>query len=225
MDCITREGGMLDKFIGDAIMAEFGIPIRHDDDEDRGLRAAIAMVNMLQDWNIRREADRKPPVDIGIGLNTDLVVSGNIGSKKRMDFTVIGDGVNLAARLEGACKRYSAKILVSEFTKARLRGVYRMREVDLVVVKGKTKPVGVYEVLDYHTSESFPNMMELLGHFSEGLSRYRGAQWDLAIKSFSKALSLNPADELSGTYIKRCELMKSKPPDDQWDGVWFMSEK
>ncbi len=225
VDCITREGGMLDKFIGDAIMAEFGIPIRHDDDEDRGLRAAIAMVNMLQDWNIRREADRKPPVDIGIGLNTDLVVSGNIGSKKRMDFTVIGDGVNLAARLEGACKRYSAKILVSEFTKARLRGVYRMREVDLVVVKGKTKPVGVYEVLDYHTPESFPNMMELLGHFGEGLSRYRGAQWDLAIKSFGKALSLNPADALSATYIKRCELMRSKPPRDQWDGVWVLSEK
>ncbi len=225
VDCISREGGMLDKFIGDAIMAEFGIPIAHGDDEDRGLRAAIAMITGLREWNTRREADGKPPVQIGVGLNTDVVVSGNIGSKKRMDFTVIGDGVNLAARLEAACKRYSARILVSEFTKARLRGVYRMREVDLVVVKGKTKPVSVYEVLDYHTSQSFPNMMDLLGHFSEGLSSYRAAQWDVAIKSFRKALSLNPADSLSATYIERCERMKKKPPGDQWDGVWIMSDK
>ncbi len=100
-----------------------------------------------------------------------------------------------------------------------------MREVDLVVVKGKTKPVGVYEVLDYHTAESFPNMMDLLGHFSEGLSRYRAAQWDPAIKSFEKALSLNPADALSATYLERCKQMKGKPPGDQWDGVWIMSEK
>jgi adenylate cyclase len=225
VNCITREGGMLDKFIGDAIMAEFGIPIAHDDDEDRSLRAAIAMITELREWNIRREAAGNPPIQIGIGLNTDIVVSGNIGSKKRMDFTVIGDGVNLAARLEAACKRYSAKILVSEFTKRRLRGVYRMREVDLVVVKGKTKPVSVYEVLDYHTAESFPNVMELLGHFSEGLSRYRAAQWDLAQKSFKTALSLNPADALSATYIERCKMLKSKPPTDQWDGVWIMSDK
>ena len=225
VDCITREGGMLDKFIGDAIMAGFGIPLAHDDDEDRAVRASVAMIRELNEWNVTREAEGKLPVHIGIGLNTDVVVSGNIGSKKRMDFTVIGDGVNLAARLESACKQYSAKILISEFTQAKLRGIYRMREVDLVVVKGKTKPVSIYEVLDYHTPESFPNMMDVLGNFTEGLARYRAGKWDDAIAAFEKALSYNPQDKLSKTYIGRCELLKASPPEGEWDGVWVMTDK
>ena len=225
VDCITREGGMLDKFIGDAIMAGFGIPLAHDDDEDRAVRASVSMIRELNEWNVTREAEGKLPVHIGIGLNTDVVVSGNIGSKKRMDFTVIGDGVNLAARLESACKQYSAKILISEFTQAKLRGIYRMREVDLVVVKGKTKPVSIYEVLDYHTPESFPNMMDVLGNFTEGLARYRAGKWDDAIAAFEKALSYNPQDKLSKTYIGRCELLKATPPEGEWDGVWVMTDK
>ncbi len=225
VDCITREGGMLDKFIGDAIMAGFGIPLAHDDDEDRAVRASVSMIRELNEWNVTREAEGKLPVHIGIGLNTDVVVSGNIGSKKRMDFTVIGDGVNLAARLESACKQYSAKILISEFTQAKLRGIYRMREVDLVVVKGKTKPVSIYEVLDYHTPESFPNMMDVLGNFTEGLARYRAGKWDDAIAAFEKALSYNPQDKLSKTYIGRCELLKASPPEGEWDGVWVMTDK
>ena len=114
VDCIQKEGGMLDKFIGDAIMAVFGIPVPHDDDEDRAVRAAISMIQELRRWNKERTAVGKKPVDIGIGLNTDTIVSGNIGSPKRMDYTVIGDGVNLASRLESACKEYSARILISE---------------------------------------------------------------------------------------------------------------
>ena len=225
VDCITREGGMLDKFIGDAIMAGFGIPLAHDDDEDRAVRSAVSMIRELTEWNVVRESEGKLPVNIGIGLNTDVVVSGNIGSKKRMDFTVIGDGVNLAARLESACKQYSAKILISEFTQAKLRGIYRMREVDLVVVKGKTKPVSVYEVLDYHSADSFPNMMDVLGNFTEGLSRYRSGRFDNAIAAFEKALSYNPKDKLSKTYIERCEFLKANPPEGEWDGVWVMTDK
>ncbi|MBI4984297.1 MAG: GAF domain-containing protein, partial [Rhodocyclales bacterium] len=120
VDCIQREEGMLDKFIGDAIMAAFGIPVAHDDDCDRAVRTAIAMMKELTSWNAHRIADGKLPVDIGVGLNTDMVVSGNIGSKKRMDYTIIGDGVNLAARLESACKQYGAHILISEFTYKQL---------------------------------------------------------------------------------------------------------
>ncbi len=137
---------MLDKFIGDAIMAAFGTPIPHDDDEDRAVRTAISMHNHLKEWNAERAAEGKKPVNIGIGLNTDSVVSGNIGSPKRMDYTLIGDGVNLASRLESACKQYHAKILISENTYKKLRGTYRIREIDRVVVKGKTEPVAVFEV-------------------------------------------------------------------------------
>ena len=98
VDCISREGGMLDKFIGDAIMAAFGMPIPHDDDEDRAVRAAISMIADMRTWNVERIAKGQKPVDMGVGLNTDTVVSGNIGSPKRMGYTMIGDGVNLAAR-------------------------------------------------------------------------------------------------------------------------------
>ena len=122
VDVITDEGGMLDKFIGDAIMAGFGIPVSHDDDEDRAVRAAIAMITGLWEWNVERKAKGQDPIDHGVGLNTGMVVSGNIGSPKRMDYTMIGDGVNLAARLESACKQYSARVLISEFTKKKTEG-------------------------------------------------------------------------------------------------------
>ena len=225
VDIITREGGMLDKFIGDAIMAAFGIPVTHDDDPDRAVRATIAMITELWDYNKVREGRGELPIDHGIGLNTGMIVSGNIGSPKRMDYTMIGDGVNLAARLESACKQYSARILISEFTRAKLKGTYRMRDIDLVVVKGKTEPVGVVEVLDYHTDETYPNLMDNVNYFNEAVKQYRGANWDKAIINFEEAMKANPSDKLAQTYIDRCELMKAEPPDGEWDGVWVMTSK
>ena len=224
VDIITREGGMLDKFIGDAIMAGFGIPVPHEDDEDRSVRAAIAMIVELWEWNKVREARGEAAIDHGVGLNTGMVVSGNIGSPKRMDYTMIGDGVNLAARLESACKQYSARILISEFTKAKLKGTYRMRDIDLVVVKGKTEPVGVYEVLDYHTEETYPNLMDNVNYFNEGVKEYRAGEWDKGIGRFKEAIKANESDKLAQTYIERCEHLKSEPPED-WNGVWVMTSK
>jgi adenylate cyclase len=162
---------------------------------------------------------------MGIGLNTDHVVSGNIGSPKRMDYTIIGDGVNLASRLESACKQYAARILISDNTVRRLRGTYRMREVDKVVVKGKNEPVGVYEVLDYHTDETFPNVMEVVSFFKGGVAHYRRAEWDKAIGAFREALALNPQDKLAQIYVDRCAYMKNHPPGDNWDGVYVMKSK
>ena len=225
VDCIQRHGGMLDKFIGDGIMAAFGIPVAHDDDEDRAMRAAIDMINALFAWNVERLAQGKKPVNMGIGLNTDEVVSGNIGSPKRMDYTLIGDGVNVASRLESACKEYSARILIGENTYRKLRGTYRIREVDSVVVKGKTEPVVVYEVLDYHTPDTFPNLMEVVGYFKDGLQKYRARQWDSAITAFEKAVSLHPNDKLSQMYIERCGYLQAYPPEDDWQGVWIMQTK
>ncbi|MBI2977753.1 MAG: GAF domain-containing protein [Rhodospirillales bacterium] len=224
VDCITREGGMLDKFIGDAIMAGFGLPIAHDDDPDRAVRATISMIQELRGWNVEREKKGQMPIDMGIGLNTDNIVSGNIGSPKRMDFTMIGDGVNLAARLESACKQYSARILISEFTRKRLKGTYRMRDVDLVIVKGKTKPVGVYEVLDYHTDETYPNLMDNVNYFNEAVKQYRKGDWDKAVTKFREAINANPNDKLAETYIERCEHLKAEPPK-EWNGVWVMKSK
>ncbi|MCX7635360.1 MAG: GAF domain-containing protein, partial [Syntrophales bacterium] len=225
VDCIQKEGGMLDKFICDAIMAAWGIPVAHEDDEDRAVRAAIAMIRTLDQWNRQRESQRKKPVRIGIGLNTDIVVSGNIGSPKRMDFTLIGDGVNLASRLEGLCKRYHACILISEHTYRRLRGTYRIREVDRVVVKGKTETVGVYEVLDHYDEDTFPNIMEALNYSQEGLRLYRRQEWDRAIAAFNESIKRAPVDQLCRMYIERCRYFKEHPPGSDWDGVWIMDAK
>ena len=225
VDCIQQEGGMLDKFIGDAIMAAFGVPIPHEDDEDRAVRAAIGMIRALQIWNRQRMAEGKKPVGMGIGLNTDTIVSGNIGSPKRMDYTLIGDGVNLASRLESLCKQYHASILISENTVRRLKGTYRIREVDRVQVKGKTESVGVCEVLDYHTEESYPNLMEVVNQFRDGLALYRQKEWDKAISRFNEALRLNPDENLCGMYIDRCAHFRAEPPADNWDGGWIMKTK
>ena len=225
VDCITKEGGMLDKFIGDAIMACFGLPIPHEDDPDRAMRASIGMIQTLWGWNQARHDKGLKTVDMGIGLNTDMVVSGNIGSPKRMDYTLIGDGVNLAARLESACKSYAARILVSDSTVQKLKGTYRMRAADLVVVKGKTQPVKIYEVLDYHDQVSFPNLMDVVNLFNDGIEAYQVANWDKAIERFNHCLKLNPTDQLSQIYVDRCEFLKSNPPEKEWDGVWVMTSK
>ena len=164
-------------------------------------------------------------MDIGIGLNTDDVVSGNIGSKKQMNYTIIGDGVNLAARLESACKQYGAHILVSEFTYKQLRGTYYSRELDFVVVKGKTQPVAIYEILDYHTEESYPHMSDALRYFKSGLAKYRQRKWPEAAKEFQDVLALNANDKAAKLYIERCRHLAENPPGDDWDGVWVMESK
>lgn len=225
VECLQNEGGMLDKFIGDAIMAGFGLPVSHGDDEDRAVRTSVAMIKELWKWNDTRSAKGQDRVDIGIGLNTDIVVSGNIGSLKRMDYTMIGDGVNLAARLESACKQYRARILISDNTYAKLRGTYRSREIDLVVVKGKTEPVKIHEILDYHTDESFPHIQDVLNFFKSGRAEYQKQNWDKAKSEFQQAVQLNQYDHLSTIYMDRCDHMKANPPGDDWNGVWTMDSK
>ena len=225
VDKVTEQGGMLDKFIGDALMAVFGKPFPHDDDPDRAMRSALDMMTALKVFNDERAQRGLGAVDIGIGLNTGNVVSGNIGSPKRMDYTVIGDGVNLAARLESATKQYGAHILISEFTLALLKGTYRTRLVDNVIVKGKTKPVGVHEVLDYHDDDSFPNIIDVLGRFRDGMQAYQAGRWDEARERFVAAKELNPNDKCSQIYIDRCDHLLKHGDRESWDGVWKLTDK
>jgi len=225
VDCLQKEGGMLDKFIGDAIMAVFGLPLPREDDADRSVRAGIGMLQELDRFNAARKERGMMAIDMGLGINTDEIVSGNIGSPKRMNYTVIGDGVNLAARLETACKQYGAKMLVSDATVKKLKGTYRMREADRVIVKGKTEPVVIFECLDYHTDATFPNQMEVINQFKDGLAKYRKQEWDKAKAAFGEALKAHPGDKLSKIYIERCDYFQKTPPGEKWDGVWVMKEK
>ena len=226
VEAINEQGGMVDKFIGDAIMAGFGIPFPHEDDEDRGVRAGINMIKRLWEWNTQREKEGKMALDMGLGLNTDKLLSGNIGSSKRMDYTMIGDGVNLAARLESACKSYAARILISDFTYQKLKGTYQIRYIDDVIVKGKTEAVGVREVLDYHTPETFPNLMDTVNHFNEGRISFKAGDWEKGIGSFKECLKANPNDKLSQIYIDRCGTMKQRNPKTGMEsGLWIPSDR
>ncbi len=225
VDCIQAEKGMLDKFIGDAIMAVFGAPIQLKDHADCSVRAAIAMMNALKGYNEKRGARADKPVDMGIGLNSSTVVSGNIGSSDRMDYTVIGDGVNTAARMESACKVYGAHILISEYTYKSVSGNYQIRELDRVYFKGKTKPRRIYEILDYHTEETFPNRNETLKWFNDGLQELHRGQWGKALLAFEEALRRNPNDQASRIHAERCHSMIANPPPREWEGIWELESK
>jgi adenylate cyclase len=225
VDLIMSNHGILDKYIGDAIMAVFGAPFTASNDADNALTTAIEMIRSLERFNGERIEQGREPVRIGIGVNTDHVLSGNIGSDRRMDYTVIGDGVNLAARLETANKSYGTQILFSEFTLKALNGDYRFREVDRMVVKGKANAVSVYESLDIYPEARFPHMAQVVGAYEAGLSQYRGRDFKDAVLSFEKALNLHPADTLSKLYLDRCHHFLATPPPDDWDGIWVMKTK
>lgn len=224
-DCVSRYGGILNKYMGDAILVVFGAPFSSGEDADRAVKAAVDMMRSLQPFNARRLQNGQDPVNIGIGISTDEVLSGNIGSMKRMDYTVIGDGVNLAARLESANKYYKTNILISEFTFNELKGTYPFREIDLIQVQGKSKPVGVYEILDFHDATSFPHMQEVIGLYREGLACYRQRKWHGGITYFQTALALHPHDAAARLYLERCQYFLHVPPADTWDGVWIMESK
>ena len=225
VECLEDEGGMLDKFIGDEIMAIFGVPFARDDDADSAVRCGVEMMRGLRAFNQARVGTDAPELKIGIGINTGDVFSGNIGSPRRMDFTVMGDGVNLASRLEGLTKQYAAEFLISEFTLAALKSTFRTREVDRVIVKGKTQPVGIHEVLDYHDDETFPNLLDTLYAYRNGVEFYRARRFSDAIGAFEEALGHHPDDTLSTVYRDRCRFFLENPPDEEWDGVWVATEK
>ncbi len=225
VDVIFAHGGILDKYIGDAIMAVYGTPFATSEDADKAVRTAIDMMRVLKSFNSRRIAAGQDAIDIGIGLSTAEIVVGNIGSLKRMDYTVIGDGVNLAARLEGANKVYGSHILVSEFTVAQLKGDYRLREADLIQVKGKQQPVSIYEVLDYHDAESYPGLSEMLARYPEAMAAYRAMDFTSARNLFECMLARHPFDNLLQLYVDRSLTFEADPPPIDCGGVFVMTTK
>lgn len=225
VDIIFRYKGILDKYIGDAILAVFGIPFTSGADADNSVSASIDMMRALYSFNAGRLESGLDAIDIGIGINTAEVLAGNIGSMKRMDYTVIGDGVNLASRLEGANKYYGTRILISEFTFKRLKNSYLCRGIDYLKVKGKDRPIEAYEILDFHDERSFPRLKDVLKAYAEGLALYRAMKWKEAMERFERALAMNKDDCPSKVYLDRCRYFIENPPPSDWDGVWVMKDK
>lgn len=217
--CITMHGGIVDKFIGDAIMAVWGTPFQSPGDADRAVEASLSMLDRLEILNKVRANRGQFPLKIGIGINSGTMVSGNIGSEHRMEYTVIGDAVNMGSRLEGATKEYGISVLISENTRQKLQSNISLREIDVIVVKGKTKPQAVWEPLA-------SNMVGCRGIdlFTDALQRYREADFSGAAKVFQAAIEVMPEDGPSKVYLERCRELMQSPPEN-WDGVWHMTNK
>ncbi len=224
VDIIFKNGGILDKYIGDAILSVFGTPFPSGEDADRAVTTAVEMMRALRQINRARVEAGMAPIAICVGINTDKVLVGNIGSLKRMDYTVIGDGVNLASRLESACKFYQAGILISEMTLRQLKRPYLSREVDCLRVKGKHQPVWVHEVFD---PEDVPGtgFEEFLGHYRKAQNHYRNRDFAAAGRALLEAEKLRLADPLVKMDLERCEVFVDRPLPPDWDGVWTMQEK
>ena len=225
VEVILNHHGLLDKYIGDAIMAVFGTPFPTPLDANNAVSAAGDMIVKLRELNADRIKKNRIPLRMGIGINTGEVITGNIGSPKRMDYTVIGDTVNLSSRAEGLTKQYGVDIIVSEMTYDSICFEAFMRELDFVQVKGRAKPISIYEHLSHHDEETFPNIKEVVDAYSKGLSSYRAQFWNEAERFFQAALDARPDDGPSAIMLNRCRLYIENPPSDDWNGVWQMKDK
>tara|TARA_B100000315_G_C14576917_1_gene588366 strand:+ start:55 stop:1428 length:1374 start_codon:yes stop_codon:yes gene_type:complete len=216
--------GTLDKYDGDAIKAFFGAPIYFPDHAKRACWVAIEMQERLNELRIHWKQKGKPEFFTRIGINTGPMVVGNFGSKRRMNYGMNGDAVNLAARLEGANKAYGTFSMISQTTYEQAKEFIEARELDCIKVVGREDPVTVYELLgkkDFRGN----SIQEILPHYNQGLQHYKDQCWDKAIESFRKAIDLAPEDGPSLTYLNRCEHFKKSPPDDKWDGIFSLSNK
>jgi len=216
---ILKNHGDIDKFVGDEIMAMFDGPEKELNAcrASFGIRAAMAKEKELA------QKEGSKVIAIGIGIHTGPVVFGSIGAQDRMDFTSIGDTVNLAARLEGVNKTYGTKTLISEAVYEKVKDQFICREIDLLTVKGKSQPSRIYEVL-HELKDAPTRILQIKEIFEKGLSLYRAQDWDKAEKAFS-GLYEKAQDETSETFLKRIELFRKDPPPANWDGVFNLTVK
>ncbi len=224
VDVILKFGGMLDKFVGDEIMAVFGAPYYVGDHAKRACSTALEMMRTLDRLKEKWVQEGRQTFEIGIGINTGDMIVGNLGSEQIFDYTVIGDAVNLGARLEGTNKIYqtSNNIIISEFTKKEVEEDFVTRELDLVRVKGKRKPVAIYELAG--EKEVIVYAHDFLEHYNEGLQAYKRMEWERAVEEFKRCLRAKD-DEVSRMYIKRCKHFMKYAPGPQWDGVFTLQKK
>lgn len=224
-EIVQQHGGVLDKYIGDAVMAVFGAPVSGPADADNAAAAASQMIRRLKELNLRRSSRGARPLEIGVGLASGEIVAGPVGSPARKNYTVIGDSVNLASRLESANKQYGTMVLVAGATVDHFIRPARLRRIDLIRVKGKEAPTEIYEILDYHDEETLARFDAILADFDAGIRCYRARQWARALAHFADVLKVFPNDGPSWVYTDRCLYQRDNAPPEHWDGVWTMKTK
>lgn len=224
VDVIFKHDGTLDKFIGDAIMAFWGAPIKVDDHGIRAVETALEMIRRLDELNRENEAKGLSRFFIGIGINTGDVILGNIGSERKLDYTAIGDNVNLASRTEGLTKEYGRPILITEATFHEVKDAIVCRVVDVVRVKGKKKGIRIYEPFG-KINELSDTQRKVVSLTEEGFNLYLNREWDRARDAYLELSSLQPDDTLGKIFIKRCEDYMIEGPPEEWEGVYTMKSK
>jgi len=214
---IINQGGTIDKYMGDAVMALFGAPLVQPEHPHLACRATLRALNLK--W----QAEERPPLKIGVGINSGPVAVGNMGSDRLFDYTAIGDNVNLASRLEGLNKYYGTGILISQSTAALLGGAFILREVDRVQVKGKARAIGFFEVLG--EGEAPPELARFLETYHRGLALYRERNWPESLGAFTGALELHPEDGVARRYLEQTRKYIESPPGPDWEPVTVMDVK
>ena len=222
-EVILANGGLLDKYIGDAVMAIFGAPLSMEDHAKRACTSALEIRKIVHtEWE--KAHNQYPPMITRMGIHTGAMIVGNIGSEKRSDYTALGDTVNLASRLEGINKFFGTEIILSGATNELVQGEYTTRRLDFLRVKGKEEPIVIYELLDRHDKIT-DSQKTLLDAFDKALTLYRNRYFIQAIRMFEAIVNKNPSDGPSHEYINRCRAFNISPPPDNWDGVFSMSMK
>jgi class 3 adenylate cyclase/HAMP domain-containing protein len=221
VDVIMDRGGVVDKYIGDAIMAFFGAPLHHEDDALQSVLAGLEMGEALERYNAEQRASGGPEFHIGVGINYGVVTVGNIGCEKKMNYTVIGDMVNLASRLEGLTKLYHEPILISESVEMKVKGLLPTRLIDTVAVKGKQQGVRIYTVKKKINERE----AEAWAIHEKAMEAYYGRDFSAARAGFQRVLSLNKEDRAAGLLLERAEAYLKSPPPAGWDGVEVLTEK
>lgn len=226
VDVTFEEGGTMDKFVGDATMAFWGAPVPDKDHAFHATRCLIRMVRAMDEVNATLAEKGYAPIAMGAGANTADVVLGNIGSVHKLDYTVIGDGVNLASRLEGLTKNYGVGCIISEFTHEQLKDRIPCVLLDMVRVKGKKEPIRIYHplALDTDPEEQIIEAWKQVHIGNEAFAAYHMQAWDIALERFS-ALDDNPFARLKEIYAERIQHFKDNPPGEDWDGVFTFTTK
>jgi adenylate cyclase len=222
-DIIFKNLGTLDKYIGDAIMAFWGSPYPQADHAYCACKCALEMSRALAKLNVKWKQEDRPPIAIGIGLNTGPVNVGNMGSDKRLAWTVMGDNVNLASRLEGITKEYQIQIVISEGTYRDVADKFVCRELDKIKVKGKNQPVNIYELLGVAAEKS--QFQSLIGAFETAMVAYRSQNWREAAGRFGELLNSYPDDGPTRVFLQRALEYLENAPESDWDGVYVMKSK
>jgi adenylate cyclase len=223
---IQDNHGTVDKYIGDAVMAFWNAPRRVPNHAYLACRSALQNKNRLRALRNKWEDDDLPPFRARIGLNTGEVVVGNMGSEARLNYTVIGDAVNLASRLEAICKMYGVEIVISEFTYALVKDKMVARLLDCVSVKGKKQGVSIYELISEKGEQEPDYPMEFIETYESAFKLYIEKKWDDATDLFKKADQIVGGGNVSCTlFVERCAIFKSNPPPDDWDGAFVMTTK